>query len=59
MFSIICLCKTCGTCIGSFWPQGHNLNKLDRGPLGAYLPNIKALGLVVSGKKMFSLYKPL
>ena len=39
--------------------QGHNLNKLGRGPLS----NIKALGLVVSDKKIFScfpyMYKPM
>ena len=29
---------------GHFLPQGHNLNKLDRGPLG----DIKALGNAVS-----------
>ena len=38
---------------GHFWPQGDNLNKLGRGPLGCYIPNIKALVLVVSEKKLF------
>ena len=54
-----------------FWPQGYNLNKLDRGsPDDAttrhraliFGTNIKALCLVVSDKKIFSwfsLYKPL
>ena len=46
-----------------FWPQGHNLNKLGKGPLGnaTCIPNIKALMLVVSDEKiffMFPLYKP-
>jgi len=35
---------------GQFWPQGHNLNNFGRGPLD---DNIKALGLVVSDKKIF------
>ena len=34
----------------SFLPQGHHMNNLGRGPLG---PNIKALGLLVSEKKIF------
>ena len=38
-FSYISLCKTCdppqvGGGGGHFWPQGYNLNKLGRGPLG-------------------------
>ena len=38
-----------------FWPQGHYLNTLDRGILDdAYIPRIKALGLVVPEEKMFS-----
>ena len=28
----ISLCKTCDPGAGHFWPQGHNLNKLVRGP---------------------------
>ena len=28
------LCKTCAPEAGHFWPQGYNLNKLGRGPLG-------------------------
>ena len=36
---------------GHFWPGGHNLNKLSRGPLG--IQNIKTLGFVVSEKKIF------
>ena len=47
---------------GHFWPKGYNLNKLGRGQLGddtyqismLYIPNIKALGPVVSDKKIFS-----
>ena len=41
-----------------FWPQGNNLNKFRRGPLGdaTCLPNIKALGLVLSDKKMSSCF---
>ena len=46
-----------------FWPKGHNLIKLGRDPLGgATVLNIKALGHVVSEKKIFScfrLYKPM
>ena len=43
---------------GHFLLQGHNLNKLGRGQLGdgCYIPNIKALGLMVSDKKIFSCF---
>ena len=37
---------------GHFWPQGYNLNKLGRGPVGVML-NINSLGLLVSDKKIF------
>ena len=40
-----------------FWPQEDNLNKLGRSLLGdATLPNIKALGLVVSEKKISKVF---
>ena len=60
MFSLIylSLCKTCdpqGMAI--FWPKGHNLIKLGRGPLGdATFINIKALGLLVLDKNIFSCF---
>jgi len=39
---------------GQFWTQGHNLNNFGRGPLDdAIYQNLKALGLVVSDKKIF------
>ena len=38
----------------NFWPQGHNLNKLDRGPLGDATYQISRLRCVVSDKKIFS-----
>ena len=41
---------------GPFWHKDHNLNKLGRGPLDNYIPNIKALELVVSDKKIFSCF---
>ena len=44
------------------WPHGHNLNKFGSGHEDyATLPNIKALGLVVSDKKFlkFSSRKPI
>ena len=47
---------------GPFWPMGHHLNKLGRGPLGDATYQIMALGLVVSDKKdflMFFLYKSM
>jgi len=47
---------------GQFWPHGHNLNNFGRGPLdNAYIPNIKALGQVVSDKKIFESFilKPI
>ena len=44
-------------------PQGHNLNNFGRGPLDdvIYLINMKALGLVVSDKKIFESFilKPI
>ena len=33
-FPYISLCKQCDPVAGNFQPQGHNLNKLGRGPLG-------------------------
>ena len=47
-----------------FWHQIHNSKKLKIDPLGdaTCTPIIKALGLVVSDKRiffMFSLYKPM
>ena len=59
MFPFISLCKHVTLGWGLFWPQGHNLNKLGRGPLGdakMYVPNIKAQGLMVSDKKNFMFY---
>ena len=51
IFSYISLCKICDPLgWGNFWPQGHNLNKLGRGPLD---DAIKALGHAVSEKKIF------
>ena len=41
---------------GQFWPQGYNLKKLGRGLLGCYIPNIKALGILVPDKKIFSCF---
>jgi len=39
---------------GQFCPQGHNLNNFGSGPLDdAICQNMKALGLVVSDKKIF------
>ena len=38
-----------------FRPEGYNLNKLGRGPLGeAEYQNFNSLGLLVSDKKIFS-----
>ena len=34
IFPYISLCKTCDPAANLFWPQGYNLNKLGRGPLG-------------------------
>ena len=39
---------------GHFWPGGHYLNKLSKGPLGDNTYQyIKALGFAVSEKKIF------
>ena len=62
-FLYISLCQICDPGVGLFWPQGHNLNKIGRGPRGdATLPHIKALSLMVSDEKIFScfsIYKPM
>ena len=45
------------TLAGDFWPKGHNLYTLGRGLLGDATYKIsKALGLVVSDKKSFSMF---
>jgi len=38
---------------GQFWSQGHNMSNFGRGPLDDFFSNMKALGLVVSDKKIF------
>ena len=38
--------------LGHFWPQGYNLNKLDRGPLGDAKYQISR----VSDKKIFKVF---
>ena len=53
-FPYISLCKICDPGWAHFWPQGHNLNKLGRGPNN--IPNNKTLGLVVSDKKIFKVF---
>ena len=41
--------------VGPLLAQGYNLNKCGRGLLDdTYIPKVKALGLVVSDKKIFS-----
>ena len=61
--SYISLCKASDPKGGHFWPHGHNLKKLGRGLQGdATYQNIKALGLMVTDKGIFScfsLYKPM
>ena len=44
---------------GQFKPHGHNLNNLYRESLDneCYTPNIEALGLSVSYKKIFKVFK--
>ena len=44
--------KICDPGWGNFWPQGHNLNKLDRGRLDDASYQISSL--VVSDKMFFS-----
>ena len=57
MFYHISLCKTYDTGRVHFWPQGHDLSKLGRGPRGdGYISNIKTLGNMVSDKKIFSCF---
>ena len=54
-FPYISLCNTCDPRGGPFWPQGYNLNKLDRGLLG----DATYQGLMVSEKKIFSMCIPI
>ena len=39
-----------------FGPKGYTLNRLGRGLLGYYIPNIKAIGLIVSDKNICSCF---
>ena len=39
-----------------FWPQGHNLNKLGRGPLNDATYINQTLGLVVSDKNILHVF---
>ena len=57
-FPYMSQCKTCDPPGGLiFWPQGHNLNKLNgRGPLDDASYQGSSLGLVVSDKKIFSCF---
>ena len=50
-FPYFSLCKTCDTKVGPFWPKGHNLNKLGRGPLGD--ATIQISRFYVLDKKIF------
>jgi len=53
-FPYIIQCKIVTPGRGQFWPQGQILNNLGRGPFRwCYIPNIKALGLVVSKQNDF------
>ena len=61
MLPYISLCNYVTPEAGPFLPQEHNLSKMCKKPLdyGAYqicIPNIKALCLVVSDKKIFSCF---
>ena len=49
-FPYINLCYQCDPGATHFWPQGPNLKRSNR---WCYIPNIKALGLMVSDKKIF------
>ena len=40
-------------------PKGYYLNKLGRDPLDDFIPNIKALGFVVSDKKICFMFLPI
>ena len=48
--------KTCDPGAGSFWPQGYDLNKLGRGPLGDAIYKILKLNPTVSDKKICSCF---
>ena len=52
-FPYISLFKTFDPGAGPFWSEGHNLNKLGRGPLGdAKYQQSRLLGHMVSDKKI-------
>ena len=55
-FTYISLCKISDTGTGPFLPQGHNLNKPFRGSVGEAIPNIKAIGIMVSDMKTFHVF---
>ena len=52
VFHYISQCKTCDPRGGAIWSQGHDLNKLGRGPPG----DAKTLGHMVSDKKIFHVF---
>ena len=58
-FPYISLCKTCDSQgQGNFCPEGGNLNKLGRGPLGdATYQSSRPYGFRLEDFFMFSLYK--
>ena len=41
---------------GHFWLKGYNLNKLSRFIRLCLMPKIKVLGLMISDKKIFSMF---
>ena len=55
-FPYISQCKTCDPKAGPFLAPGHIFFKFGRGPLLINIPNFKALGLVVSEKKIFACF---
>ena len=62
VFPYISLCKTCNPQSGAiFGPRDIIWTNLVESTSGCYIPNIKALGLMVSDKifSCFSLYKPM
>ena len=58
VFSYINLCKTCDPPgRGHFWPWGHDLNKLGRGPLGdATYQILKLLALRFQRRRFYNVF---
>ena len=56
VFPFISLCETCDRGWGNIWPQGHNLDKLGRDPLGDATCQISRLSALWFQTSFFSYF---